>query len=312
VLAVAVRTAGDRNIAAKITDLGMERVAVGGQLGLVAGTADGRGLCHRRPGDGVSGVAVRTYGRLLVSAGHGLAVDTGHVLREDASVALSAGSRDRRPVGWALRVRVAQNMVRSVATFTVCRHQQAFLADSVSVDGIHVLRIDIGQVVLLGHRRVSMAFAAGGRNVERIDFRFWIVLGKDRVSRSVTSSTRLIRRMLMHAADKLRRFLRMAGNTLYRLGVVGMRVRGDGRMTGAATEITVHAGVKDVSIDADIMACAILHGDVAVAGEAVRLRVDCRGERREDQHRECRDEGLPAKDSLRDRRDSMARSCRRQ
>ena len=102
------------------------------------------------------------------------------------------------------------------------------------------------------------------------------------MGRSVTGGAGLGGRMFMHAADKRRGFVCMAGDTLYRLGMVGVRVRGDGGMTGAAAESAVHAGVKDVSIDAGkLWPAASLQRDVAVAGEAVRLRMQRQGSRAE-------------------------------
>jgi hypothetical protein len=39
----------------------------------------------------------------------------------------------------------------------------------------------------------------------------------------------------------------------------------------------MHAGVEGIRIDADVVAVRVLHGDVAVAGEAVGLRAQSGG-----------------------------------
>jgi hypothetical protein len=117
--------------------------------------------------------------------------------------------------------------------------------------------------------------------------------------------------MLMHAADERCGFICMARDTLYRLGMVGVWVSCDGRMTGLAIETAMHTGVKGISIHSDVVASGILHGDITMAGEAVGLRVDGGGERREKEHRASCDEGLPANDSLRGRRVSTALPCRK-
>ena len=67
--------------------------------------------------------------------------------------------------------------------------------------------------------------------------------------------------------------LTIAATALFAVSVTPAFAQG----AGAATQITVHTGVEDVSIDSDIVARGVLQGDVAVAGEAVGLRVDFGG-----------------------------------
>lgn len=178
---------------------------------------------------------------------------------------------------------MAENVMRSVTALTVCRDEETFLADGVSVDGVHVLRIDIGEMVLLGHRRIPMTLAAGGGYVERVDGGLGIVLGENGVGSAVAGGAGMVGGMLMHAADDGCGFVCVAGDALDRLRVFGMRVGGDGGVAGAALESAVHAGVERVAVDANVVACGVLHGDVAMAGEAVRLRVEMGGEAREEQ-----------------------------
>jgi len=129
-----------------------------------------------------------------------------------------------------------------------------------------------------------MALAAGGGNVEGIDSGLGIVLGKDGVGGSVATGAGVVGGMLVHAADDGCGFICVAGGALHGLGMIGVRVGRDGGMTGAALEGAVDAGVEGIRIDADVVAVRVLHGDVAMAGEAVGLRVETRSEAREEQN----------------------------
>ena len=93
----------------------------------------------------------------------------------------------------------------------------------------------------------------------------------------------MVGRMLMHAADDGCGFVGVAGNTLHCLGMIRMGVSGDGRVTGAALEGAMHAGVEHVRIDAGVVAGRVLHGDVAMTGEAVGLGAQMRGKGCEEQ-----------------------------
>jgi len=169
-----------------------------------------------------------------------------------------------------------------VAALTVGGDEEALLTDGVSVDGVHVLRIDVGEMVLLRHGWIAVTLAAGGGDVEGVDGGLGVVFGKDGVGGAVAGGAGVVGRMLVDAADYGCSFVRVAGDTLHGLGVVGVGIGGDGDVAGTAVEATVHAGVEDVRIDAGVVAGCVLEGDVAVAGETVRLSVKTRGRRAEE------------------------------
>ena len=122
----------------------------------------------------------------------------------------------------------------------------------------------------------------------------------------MTTRAGMLRRMLMHAADKRRSFICVAGGTLYRGRMFGMRVRCDGCMAGAALQASMHTGVKLCGIHSDILPECILHGYIAVTREAVRLCMHGNGECREKQHRTSSYHALPSERCLRNCRPSRA------
>jgi len=134
-------------------DLGMESVEVGGVVFLVA-VAARRGRLHlpRHPldsRDSVCGVTIGANRRLGVSRLQLLAMDPGEILRFRPGMAGAARRGDVRSVGPTLGIRVAQDLVRSMATGTGRSDEQTILGEGEAVDGIHVQRIDISQAKLL-------------------------------------------------------------------------------------------------------------------------------------------------------------------
>ena len=69
--------------------------------------------------------------------------------------------------------------MRSVAALAVGCNQQPFLAQRETMDRIHVVRVDAGQTLLVGHGAVAVALAASPWNIERVDSGAAVGLGKD-------------------------------------------------------------------------------------------------------------------------------------
>ena len=160
----------------------MECVAVGGKFFLVTGTADRRGLHaefrFRRLQDAVCSVAVSADRCLRIARRDGMTVGATLVIVIYLGVAGSAGLGDVRLIGWAGRILVAEDSVRSMAALAVGRDQQALLAESEAVDRIHVVCVNAGQALLCCHGAVTVALAAGLRNVKRINSRTRVRLGE--------------------------------------------------------------------------------------------------------------------------------------
>ena len=151
---------------------------------------------------------------------------------------------DIRPVSRALRVLVAQNVVRPVAAHAVRRHQQPFFAHRVAMDRIHVDRVDILQAVLLRQRLVRMAGAAGLRNIQRIHRRLGSSLGKIACAFAVAAGAGMRARLGMNAAGNRLRLVGMAGRALHRHRLVRMRILFDRGVAIAAAQAAVNARVK--------------------------------------------------------------------
>ena len=131
-----------------------------------------------------------------------------------------------------------------MAALAVRRHQQPLLAQRKSVDGVDVHRIDVGQAVLLRHRVVAVAGAAGARNIQRIDRRAGIVLGKDGMRVSVATGAGMLGPIGMHASGQPRRLIGVAGLALHRRHLIRMRIFLDGRVAIAALQAAVDAGTE--------------------------------------------------------------------
>ena len=139
-------------------------------------------------------------GAFILPPGDRLAVHALFVIGFDFGVAGAAGFGDVRLVGRALRIGVAENLVRAVAALAVGRHQQAFLAEREPVNRIDVVRVDAGQSMLARHAVVAVALAAGLGHVKRINGRARVGLGKDFVRIAVAARARMLFAVGMHAA----------------------------------------------------------------------------------------------------------------
>ena len=174
--------------------------------------------------------------------------------------------------------------MRSVAVLAVGRHQQTFLAEREPVDGIQIHRVDVGHAMLFGQIIITVAVAAGARNVERIDRRTGVILGKDSVSIAVATGAGMLGAVSVYASDQPLRFAGMAVLTLYRRHLIRMRIILDGGVAIAALQAAMQTGAKDAGIHAYTMPCCVLQALVPVAGEAIRLRL-CDARHRNNQKR---------------------------
>ena len=130
----------------------MEGVAIRRKLVFVAGTADRRRLRaefgFRGLQNGVCCVAVGADWSLQIPRRHRVTVRAALVVIVDLRVAGSARLGDVCLVGRARRVLVAQDSVRSMTALAVGGDQKAFLAESKTVDRVHVVRVDARQTLL--------------------------------------------------------------------------------------------------------------------------------------------------------------------
>ncbi len=185
----------------------MEGVAVGAELVLVAGAADGRRL-HAETGrrgllDGVRRVAVGADRRTHLAGRDRPAVHPVVVIGRDSRMAVAAGIGNVGLEGGALRIFTAENVVRAVATLAVGGHQQPFLGQRRSVDGIEIRRKDGGKPVLLSHAIVSVARAAGFGNIQRVHRRPLVVLGEDGMRIAMTTGAGMLGRIGVDASRRV-------------------------------------------------------------------------------------------------------------
>lgn len=86
----------------------------------------------------MSRVAISADRRLHVADSNRVTMGATLVIVVDLCVATSARPRDIGLESRACGIRVAQNVVRSMAALTICRYQQSFLAQCKSMNGVHV------------------------------------------------------------------------------------------------------------------------------------------------------------------------------
>ena len=244
----------------------------------MARAADRRGLHAEfrfgRLQDGVGGVAVRADRSFAITGSDRLAVNAALIIRFDHGVAFPACLRDAGLGRRAVRVLMAENVVRPMAALAIGRHQQALFAQRGAVNRVHVHGIHIGQAVLFRQLRIAMARAAGARNVERVDSRAGVVFEIDGVGAAMATGAGVAG---VDAAAKLRGFVRVATLALNHGNVVRVRIPFDIRMAVIALEAAMDAGGEDLSVDGNAVTCGIRHAGVAVAGEAFGLRPNAAG-----------------------------------
>ena len=83
----------------------------------------------------------------------------------------------------------------------------------------------------------------------------------------------MIFRVPMDATSQRRSFIRMTTLALDLDWLVRMRVALDGCVASVASLAAVHAVAKRLAIDGNAVTVGVLHGLVAVACQAIRLRV---------------------------------------
>ena len=273
---VAIPAARRFHVSAERAELRVEGVAVGAELVLVAGAADGRRL-HAEAGrrgllDGVRGVAVGADRRTHLAGRDRLAVHPVVVIGRDSRVAVAAGIGNVGLERGALRILAAENVVRAVAALAVGRNQQPFLGQRRSVDGIEIRRKDGGQPVLLGHAIVSVTRAAGLGNIQRIHRRPLVVLGEDGVRIAMTTGAGMVGCVGVDASREFRRLAGVAGIALDLRDLLRVGIFLDVGVTFTAFQAAVNALGEGLAIHADVMAGGILQTFVGVTGKTVGLR----------------------------------------
>ena len=176
-------------------------------------------------------------------------------------------------VGGALRVFMAQNVMRSMAALAICRYQQPLLTERKPVDGVHIQRINIGQAVLLCHRLVAVAHAACARNIQGVDRRPGIGLGEDGVRVSMATGAGMFRLVRMDAPCKPRSLFGVAGLALDRRHLLRVGIFLDAGVAIVALQAAVNAGSELLPIHADTMPRRILHPWVRMTRQAIRSRL---------------------------------------
>ena len=119
--------------------------------------------------------------------------------------------------------------------------------------------------------------AAGLRNIQRIHSRPRIRLRKNRVRVPVAAGAGMLLRVRMHASRKPRRLIRVAGLALHLRHLLRMRILLDVHVAIVALQAAVNAVAKRLSIHGDAVSVRVLHRRVAMARQAIRLRIEPRG-----------------------------------
>jgi hypothetical protein len=127
--------------------------------------------------------------------------------------------------------------------------------------------------MLLGYIGIAVACTAGAGNIQRIDIGLRIAFGEDGMDVAVAAGAGMSGYRGMNTAGAVGYFIRVAGHALDGLYLVRMWICFDVGVAVLAGQTAVHAGFEGVTIDAYIVAGCILHGGIAVAGEAVGLCV---------------------------------------
>src|SRR5208282_5057464 len=124
-----------------------------------------------------------------------------------------------------------------------------------AVNRIHVQRVHVRQAIFLGKLGVTVAGAAGARQVERVDSRLRVSLGAEAVGISVTIETGRKAALLLPLGDSVnaarvgRSLTRVAAGAGNRLDRIGMRKGMDVRMAGDTTQLRVDRGLVYLGID---------------------------------------------------------------
>jgi hypothetical protein len=101
----------------------------------------------------------------------------------------------------------------------------------------------------------------------------------------------MIRSVRMNAAYQPRRFFRVARSALYRRDMLGVRIFFDVAVAIRAFQASMDAGMKLLRIHADTVPRPILHPGVAMAAQAVCLRLVNAGRRQRQKQASEKSEG---------------------
>src|ERR1035437_3253206 len=222
--------------------LAVESIAVALQPRLVTVAAGGDGfelpVHDAHLGNLMRGMAIRAYRSIRAPGDHRLAVRSGKVSDLDAGMARATGGRHISREGPAFRVLSAEDIVRPMATGAGGGHQQPVAGQGEAVNRIHVKRVHVRKAIFLGNLGVSVARAAGARQVERVDSRLRVSPGAHAVGVSVTIEAARKAALLLplgdcvNAARVARSCVGVAAGARNRLDRIGMRKGTDVSMAG--------------------------------------------------------------------------------
>lgn len=220
-------------------------------------------------GNLVRGVTIRTNRGLSVSCSHCLPMDTSKVLRYGTGMTGAAGRRNVGPVRAAVGICVTQNLVCSMTTRACGRHEETVFGQCKPVDGVHIHRVNVGQIEALRNFRIPMAGTASPRNIQGIYRRSWILDGNDAVRIAVAPNARLRADFRVNAGVHVFRFAAMTDPAANRRRVLRMGILLDVRVAVVAGETSVNAGLPLVFIHIYAVSSLILERLVAMAGQTV-------------------------------------------
>src|SRR5665213_246736 len=274
--AVAIPAPCRLNIAAQQSQLRVERVVISGELVSVARSADRRRLhaeCRfSRLQNFVRRVAISADRRFQIALGYSLAMRSAHVVVVDFGVALPAGIRNVRLKRRALWIFVAENVVRAMTALAIRRHQQAFFAQSKTVNRIDVLGIDARQSMLLRHSLIAVALSASVWNIQWVNSRARVSLGKNLVGAAATARARMICGIAVNATRKSRSLVSMAVLALDLCHLLGVWILLYICVTVIALQAAMNALAEHLAVDCNAVAVRIGHARITVACKAFRLR----------------------------------------
>ena len=136
-------------------------------------------------------------------------------------------------------------------------------------------------------------------NIQRIHRRARIRLGKNRVRVSMATRAGMLRRIRMNAPCQSFRLIRVAALALHLRHLLRMRILLDVRVAIVALKASVNALAKGLPIHGDAVPVRILHGLVAMARQALRLRIEPAGREHQQQPGQSGNQNPAAHEHLR-------------
>ena len=127
--------------------------------------------------------------------------------------------------------------------------------------------------MLLRHALSAVAVPACLGNIQRIHSRSRIGLWEDCVCVAMATGARMVLRIRVHASSQARCLIRVAARALHLRYLVRMRILLDVSVAIVALQAAMNALAKGLSVHSNAVPIRILHGRVAMAREALGLRM---------------------------------------